>query len=210
MAGRTNYTYTAIYNRSFAKPGRFSAAGALTKAYAMEPLDRDDEDSSRGDTPVLALLFFVLPILGLFAILIQPMRWVFTVAAALSLLTMWGLRCFMPRARLATSVVLTATIGLALYGALAAPSTTLPTGNIGNNLGGDNILSTDALNAALSGGSETDGQSADDGGVLAVQADQSQTPPLSPAETALNSYLELWKQGNNTEERVKLCWPAWR
>ncbi|MDR1598835.1 MAG: hypothetical protein LBS11_03025 [Oscillospiraceae bacterium] len=207
MAGRTNYTYTAIYNRSFAKPGKFQAAGANGRSYALEPLDRDEDNTGRGDTPVLALLFFVLPILGLFAILLQPMRWIFTAAAALSLLTMWALRCFMPRARIAISLVLAALVALAVYGAMALPITDV---NQGNNTG-SNITDPSDLLGALTSETEDDGLTDyDEGGALAVQGNQPEAMPLSAAQTVLEAYLELWKQGNNIEGMIEYTWPEWR
>ncbi|GHU72453.1 hypothetical protein AGMMS49992_08430 [Clostridia bacterium] len=210
MAGRTNYTYTAIYNRSFAKPSKYPPESSYGRTYALEPLERVEESDGRSDTPVLALLFFVLPILGLFAILMQPMRWVFMAAALLSLLTMWGLKCFMPRARLITSVILTGLIALAIVGALASPGSTPY--NVGglNTLAGGDVQATSTPGVGSDAGVVNVDSGITDLDSVGVDTGESSAGVKSPAETVLLAYLELWKLGNNTEEMVKYTWPEWR
>ena len=108
---RVNYTYTAIYNKSPIKTERYPAASSYGRTYALEPqLDEwEAPQTSRGnDTPMLALLFFVIPILGLLAIMFKPMRWVFAGASVLSFMLMWAVHAFLPRARALVSMLLVA------------------------------------------------------------------------------------------------------
>ena len=204
---RVNYTYTAIYNRSSVKPARYPPAESYGRTYALEPHYQQEEDSrseGRSDTPVLALLFFILPILGLFAILFKPMRYVFFGASLLAMVFMWGVRSFQPRARLVTSMVL---LGLAAFSLSTAIITAKIPGAGGNNQS-DYSPTPPANLGAVGGLGAGDDSSAD------VTAANANTPlprmVKTDAEVVLEAYLDLWKQGASNNQMVQYTWPEWR
>jgi len=162
------------------------------------------------DTPVLVLLFFILPVLGLFALMGRTMRFVFAGASALTLLLMWGLGSFLPRPRTVTSVLVAA---LALTALLAA----IPFGAQGSNdpayYAGSDLFSTQSpdvfatadpalvgINILTSAGASA--ESADGGQVLA-------DAPVTAAKAVLQQYLDLWKT-DGFDEMVSLTWQSWR
>jgi hypothetical protein len=177
----------------------------------VEPHFEGEEEFGQerhNDTPVLALLFFILPILGVFAILLKPMRWVFVAAALFSMFTMWAMRSFLPRARAITSGVLLilaafATTSMLIKiqipetkGGSAAGVTTVPPGvnQYANDIGAGSV--DDNANANI---------------INDVEAINNNAPMQSEAERVLDLYLQLWKQGaSSNQDMVQYTWPEWR
>ncbi|GHV26276.1 hypothetical protein FACS18948_1570 [Clostridia bacterium] len=216
---RVNYTYTAIYNKSPIKTERYPAESSYGRTYALEPqLDEWEAPpkSRSNDTPMLALLFFVIPILGLLAIMFKPMRWVFAGASVLSFMLMWAIHAFLPRARALVSMLLVALCAFSIYAAVAQP--TLQNGSDTLAAGGStlspfvsNSTTVTTTNPLMNSAFQTAPPPPTvDVDQLLVSDYAADNRVLSDAERVLDSYMAYWQAGPDYTNMIELTWPEWR
>ncbi|MDR2505976.1 MAG: hypothetical protein LBD16_07720 [Oscillospiraceae bacterium] len=208
-----NYTYTPIYNKAV-KPAREDFYDPAAQAGYGRSYNVSEELESRReymtqpgskDTAMLALLFFVLPVLGLLAILMKPMRWVFCAATAISLVALLGFRSFLPKSRAVTSLILVLLTGFSMFGALYQPRLSVADGGLtGTNTGS---LGAAATNTPI----------ASTNSALLTQPtqvpDTESAPPLAQvteAEKRLVEFMELWRQGASADDFIPYTWEEWR
>lgn len=223
---RTNYTYTPIYNKAITKPAKYPPQESYGRTYALEPrydMEFEEERKGTSDTPVLALLFFVLPIVGVLAIIMKPMRWVLASVSLLTMFTMWGLRSFLPRGRAITSAILTVLAVAAITTALMKPTigNGAPLGNANTATPPTTSATTNTLyqgafeqpTAAPDNSSEGYSESDLVQSALAEEGGQEVSSPVisivSLAEETLDKYLQQWNEGS-AALMVDYTWPEWR
>ncbi|MEG0767832.1 MAG: hypothetical protein RR482_08955, partial [Clostridia bacterium] len=161
---------------------------------------------------MLALLFLVVPVLGVVSLFFQSVRWVFALAAVLALCAMWLLQCFTPRGRSFVSGILLALTLLAVFTAIqwkkpdnAFPSMQdtsayAPAGKAINL--GENDPSLIGINAPIQ---QTPG----------LAAPSPTDPPVSSqgmnaAALVVDQYFKLWQVGNDYQSMVQYTSPEWR
>ena len=212
---RMNYTYTAIYNRTPPKQEKYPPPASYGRSYSVgEELDYDDryeyaKPSGSKDTVMLAILFFVLPVLGLLAILMKQMRWVFFAATLISVVALLGFRSFLPKARFVTFIILVGLSAISLMTALAKPP--LSSGNPAKNgtitpgINDPRAVVTNTPPSGVVGAlwTPTPPPGSDD-------TKSASSPMVSDAEKTLTEFMELWRTGAMIEDFVKYTWEEWR
>lgn len=172
---------------------------------------------------MLLIFFIMLPILGLLAIFLQPIRWVFILAALVSIAGMWGLRAFLFPGRMILSSLYGLLCVFTLVTALSANEDAVIGHSNALGIGSVPVTTvaptqTPSFNYSTMGTSvpedyyateeptQTDGTltGTDEGGETSgsITGD-------SEAELALYNFMEAWSRGLSAE-MVQYTAPSWR
>lgn len=182
---------------------------------------------------MLMIFFVVLPVLGLLAIFLQPVRWVFMLFVVAALILMWMAHAFLFPGRM----VLTAVYGLLLvftlvtalssknqsdrlskqqsvfYATTTAPENTpmFSYSTMGTNVPEDYYNEEDPFadtqTIGLSGGSEDESDA--DLGLSDAGASMYVAEVKSDAEIALENFMEKWRKGI-IADMVEYTAPSWQ
>lgn len=214
------------------RPNYASTPAGSSKALDQKPRPR--RSKKEWNQLMLMLFFVVLPVLGLLAIFLQPIRWVFMAATAVCLALMWFIHAFLFPGRM----ILTAVYGLMLIFTLVSALNTQSSKRINQTSSPfqqavttlaptqvpvytqQNYSSTgympaengfgnsdDVQGIGLSGGSED--QSGQDVNAVDIGVSSYEPAAKSEAEIALEGFMEKWRKGI-IADMVAHTPPTWR
>ena len=206
------------------RPSYASTPAGSAKALSQKPRPRR---SKREWNQILLMVFFiVLPVLGLFAIFFQPVRWLFMLCVVAAIAVMWMLRAFLLPGRL----ILSAAYGLTLVFTLVTALSARP-GNSLRNMptfapaasATPAIQTTPQFSASMMGTSVPEGyygaQEPADGPAEGAggqddptdaETEKAYVPGVrSGAEIALENFMERWRRGI-IADMVEYTAPSWR
>ena len=185
---------------------------------------------------MLILFFMVLPVVGLLAIFLQPVRWVFMLFVAAALITMWMTHAFLFPGRMVLTAVYGLLLVFTLVTALSARSqndrikqqqnvflagTAAPTQTpmFSYSMMGTSVPDgfyadpdgedpfADAQTVGMEGGSGD--ESGEDLGVLNTDTGEYVATVKSEAEIALENFMEKWRKGI-IADMVEYTAPSWQ
>lgn len=202
MRNRTNYNYTPA---------------ASSKIVHKKPAPR--RPRTNWNQLLLLLFFILLPVLALLSLFFAPMKWVFAIAACLTLVLMWLQHGFVLRGRVIMTslygILAVLTLSSALtpnaspvsrsYNTIAPISAPTPTPVAGLNAAVVDLLQTQSAAGAIA----TDAAgSAVDAAIPPVTHSGAATG-TSAAEIALDQFLRCWQLGvmSDLEQYTP---PSWR
>lgn len=183
----------------------------------LQPKPRPRTSKRVWNSRLLIVFFVILPVLGVMAIFLQPVRWLFMPVAVLSLVQMWMIGAFLLPGRL----ILSAAYGLATVFTLVTALSTQPA-TLDRRVPG--FMTTDAPTSvptplinysmtsdtpdpfAVASGSNG---SAGDGQTEADYTDANGSEAKSDAEIALENFMERWRRGI-VADMVEYTAPSWR
>lgn len=208
-----------------------AAPAGSSKALGRKPKPRK---SKREINQLMLILFFmVLPVLGLLAIFLQPVRWIFMILTAVALAAMWMIHAFLFPGRM----VVTAVYGLLLvftlvsalssrnekdriaqqnlFAAMSAQPTTTPMfsySTMGTNVPEDFYHDetdpfADMQTIGMLGGSAD--ESGEDLGFADAGENAYIPTEKSGAEIALENFMEKWRKGI-IADMVEYTAPSWQ
>lgn len=199
------------------RPTYSSSPAGSSKALDRKPKPRK---SKREWNQLLLMVFFiVLPVFGLLAIFLQPMRWLFMILVIAALAAMWLIRAFLFPGRM----ILSAVYGLALvFTLITALSAGTSTNKVRQHTDFLNTTPIPAATSAFASMYSTMGTSApefyeaddpyadsmDDLGAYTGVLD-GVVGEKSGAEIALENFMEKWRK-SIVADMVELTSPAWR
>lgn len=210
------------------RSGYSAAPAGSAKVLRQKP--RPKRPKQEWNQIFLMLFFIVLPVIGLLAVFLQPVRWIFMIAAVLCLLLMWLMRAFLFPGRLIITAVYGLMLVFTLVSALGAQSsakirkdtnffaatTAAPTQtpyfttyNASDYGFDDDVFSDfeDMQEIGMSGGSLD--ESGLDLGLTDTGATDYVSTVKSGSEMSLENFMEKWRKGI-IADMVEYTPPSWR
>lgn len=205
------------------------ASAPAGSARALEQKPRPKTSKRVWNARLLLVFFIILPILGLLAIFLQPMRWVFMLAAVVSITIMWMLHAFLFPGRAILSAAYGLMIVFTLVTALnARPSppgrqlpdfamTASPTaattpsfmvGTMGTNVPADYYTTPEPQGDTADQEAEN-GEQSELAASMTTSTGEYVSTVKSDAEIALENFMERWRRGI-VADMVEYTAESWR
>lgn len=205
------------------------AATPAGSAKALDQKPKPKRSKREWNQLMLMLFFLVLPVLGLLAILFQPVRWLFMLAVVAGLALMWMSRAFLFPGRMILSAIYGLLLVFTLVTALSAkntvpvyqPPTLVPTAEptpmFSYSMMGTSVpaghyddspeVPDDLSEVNIAGGSVD--QSGQDLGLYSGDVGVYAPTVKSDAEIALENFMEKWRRGV-IADMVDYTAPSWQ